>query len=164
METQTLDHSDESLDKSIEQVRVESFMRSAGQVVRPCPEIPTEEERRLRARLILEEAIETVNALGFSIHPLPCEIKSVDDVNLSSNLPPDLEQIVDGCCDVLVVTLGTLSACGVADVGPMHKVLEANQKKFDGGYRDEHGKWRKGPDWTAPDIVGELVAQGWVNG
>lgn len=167
METETFNGTGERLDKTTEQLRVEDFMRSAGQLVRAVPDIPTPEERLLRARLILEEAIETVNALGFVITPKVDKaswdptIRSVDRLTLVDELTPNLKGIVDGCCDLNVVSTGTLSSCGVADVGPMHEVLDANQKKFDGGYRDEHGKWRKGPDWQEPDIEGELMAQGW---
>jgi len=43
---------------------------------------------------------------------------------------PVLKDIINGCCDVLVVTTGTLSACGVNDIRPVEIVDENNLDKF----------------------------------
>lgn len=152
------------LGQSMEQKRVERFMCSAGQTVRLTPTIPPLDERQLRASLHLEETLETIKALGFRIIIKGFHLDSIEgvsDFHLEPSLEPNLVEIVDGCCDTNVVSLGTLSACGVSDVGPMDEVLNANQRKFDpGGYRREDGKWCKPADWTPPDILGELIAQG----
>ncbi len=52
-------------EQSSHQQRVEHFMRQARQPLPEEPSIPSEEIRRLRAKLILEEALETIKALGF---------------------------------------------------------------------------------------------------
>src|SRR2546427_489951 len=104
--------------KSDHQLRVELFMRRARQKVRNRPTQPTEAECYLRARLILEEAIEVIRALGFE----PCLSCLRRDENLLAIRINDvifhpipefnLIEVVDGCCDLKVVTTGTLSCLG----------------------------------------------------
>lgn len=115
------------------------------------------------ATLIIEEAIETIEALGFYV--------SVDLENRGEGLKhdwtlydnpdlPSLVKIVDGCCDTIVVTTGTLSACGVRDLIPQALVDYSNLAKFgEGSYRREDGKWIKPANWQAPDLKGEIERQ-----
>lgn len=110
--------------KSSHQVAVETFMRLGGQELPSKPTIPDVEIRRLRAELILEECIETIRSLGFKIDP------EDDNLFLEERYKPNLVEIVDGCSDILVVTTGTLSACGVADIRPIEIVNENNLAKF----------------------------------
>jgi len=146
-----------SHEKSPHQQRVELFMAKAGQAVPDRPTVPDEATRRLRANLILEEALETIEALGFQVtlKPFDGEIEVGPQVR-----DPDLEKVVDGCADTIVVTTGTLSAFGVADVAVQAEVDNNNLSKFGpGGHRREDGKWIKPPTWTPPDIKGILKAQ-----
>lgn len=146
---------------------VKAFMRKADQDVPDTPCIPDEKTRLLRAKLIFEEAMETIEALGVQIRakgdPTPIQKVAV----IESSGEPNLVEIVDGCCDVIVVTTGTLLACGVKDEAVQRLIDESNLKKFGpGGYKagPEHpqpGRWVKPPDWKAPDIEGELRRQGW---
>ncbi|RME85522.1 MAG: hypothetical protein D6785_04320, partial [Planctomycetota bacterium] len=53
--------------KSPHQKRVEEFMRLAGQEIPEVPTLPDEKTRLLRSKLILEEALETIHALGFAV-------------------------------------------------------------------------------------------------
>lgn len=142
------------------QRRVEKFMNDAGQIVRFIPQEPTPEERVLRAKLIMEEALETVSALGVS-WSLPLdgpgdelEFEFVADGEFS------MEEAVDGCCDVMVVTIGTLSCLGVNDVHVMNQVLGANDAKMAGPIRED-GKRLKPEGWQPPNIREELVLLGW---
>lgn len=146
-----------SRDKSVHQERVELFMAKAGQAVPDRPTIPDEETCRLRAKLILEEAMETIEALGFQVVMKPFD----GEIEIGRKThEPDLEQVVDGCADIQVVTTGTLSAFGVADADIMIEVDNNNLSKFGpGGYRREDGKWMKPPTWTPPDIKGILEDQ-----
>ena len=57
--------------KSDHQLSVEEFMRNALQDVPDDPALPNEVVRLLRARLIFEEAKETIAALGFELHQNP---------------------------------------------------------------------------------------------
>lgn len=108
--------------------------------------VPDEATRRLRAELILEEALETINALGFMV---------LDNKVRDSDREPDLEGIIDGCCDVHYVAVGTLWACGVPDVPHVEEVIRANDDKFPGGAGVPHptvpGKFGKPPGWRGPD-------------
>ncbi len=135
--------------------RVTEFM----QLARQCPPIvgtavmPNEATRLLRARLIYEEAMETVHALG-------CSVNSQGEVVGGSE--PDLVEIIDGCADVSVVTIGTLIACGVPDESLLKLVDENNLAKFGPGcsFRED-GKVVKPPGHTPPDIGGFLIDCGW---
>jgi hypothetical protein len=54
-------------EKSAHQQRVEKFMALANQEVPSRPTMPDEKTRRFRAKIILEEALETIKGLGFSV-------------------------------------------------------------------------------------------------
>jgi len=144
--------------------RIAEFMRKAGQDVPETPAIPDEETRLLRAKLILEEAIETIEALGVGVR-LPDEangeiIDRDGDLTFYIDGEVDLEGVVDGCADISVVTIGTLIAFGVDDEPILEEVDHANLRKFaPGSYAREDGKWMKPPDWTPPDILGALDRQ-----
>jgi predicted HAD superfamily Cof-like phosphohydrolase len=140
------------------QARVEAFMRRAGQAVPGSPGLPGEEVRALRARLILEEAFETVEALGVTAYWHGCPVY-YSNLNLSANLVPDLDEIVDGCADLSVVAMGTLSACGVKDDGVLRLVDENNLAKFGPGHQVVNGKLVEPPGHVPPDIGGEIERQ-----
>jgi len=143
------------LDRSEFQRRVDSFMAKAGQETPDAPVIPDEETRRLRAKLIMEEALETVAALGF--RAIVGDVGNKFDLIASGD--PDLTEIADGCCDVMVVTLGTLSACGMSDEALMTEVLDSNDSKFIDGHRRSDGKWMKGPSFRPPRLDEVLISQ-----
>lgn len=161
--------------KSVGQQRTEQFMLLAGQQVPLAPTIPSEDVRRLRAKLIWEECLETIRGLGFEPRVLDAsqahladsdkEWASVDEqaeVKFIAVCEPDLVEIADGCADIIVVTTGTLSACGIADEAIQREVDESNLRKFGpGSRRREDGKWEKPDSWTPPDIAGRLREQGW---
>jgi len=54
---------------SIHYNRIKEFMKLAGQDTPKKPIEPSSEIRKLRAKLILEEALETISALGFEVYP-----------------------------------------------------------------------------------------------
>ena len=140
--------------KTTHQLRVESFMSLAGQDVPSKPTIPITAVRALRARLILEEAFETVHALGFDVMVRHLrEPLKIEHMEVWGNQPGfSLIDVVDGCCDLRFVTTGTLSAIGVQDEMVQKIVDDANLRKFGpGGYRDKGGKWIKPPDFVGPE-------------
>jgi predicted HAD superfamily Cof-like phosphohydrolase len=151
------------------QRRVEKFMHDAGQTVRAKPAVPTRKERELRAKLILEEAFETCVALGVSVSIRDCDLEMVSKDGVINDAFFDYDgsyecnmiEAADGCCDIMVVTLGTLSCLGAGDVHLMNEVLDKNDEKMTGPIRED-GKRLKPEGWTPPDIEGELVRQGWV--
>lgn len=138
----------ESIMKSEHYKSVESFMILARQDVPESPCVPWVEVRRLRAKLILEEALETVEALGFMAY-----VGEEHHVHLEHDGEPNLIEIIDGCCDVSVVTTGTLIACGVPDLPFLNAVNQNNLDKFGPGhsYRED-GKLIKPPGHRKPDI------------
>jgi predicted HAD superfamily Cof-like phosphohydrolase len=135
--------------------RVKDFMQRVGQ---PTPDhltIPDERTRILRAKLILEEALETVRALGVQVTTRGDNPVTLDDEQMDFNTTGnvDMIEIVDGCADISVVTIGTLIAIGVDDEPILEEVDASNLRKFEpGSYRREDGKWMKPPGWTPPDI------------
>ena len=143
--------------------RIAEFMTMAGQATPATPTIPDEETRLLRAKLILEEALETVRALGVDV-TLRTDDGDVGSISseahdhiFSIDGDVDLEGVVDGCADISVVTIGTLVAFGVDDEPVLEEVDRANLRKFGpGSYARDDGKWIKPPDWTPPDIQGVL--------
>ena len=148
--------------------RVRQFMQKVGQETPSVPVIPDEKTRLLRAKLILEEAIETINALGVEVRLRSEEgqagVVTVEPHELAFAITGevDLGGVVDGCADISVVTIGTLIAFGVDDEPVLEEVDEANLRKFGpGSYAREDGKWIKPPGWTPPDIEGVLERQGW---
>jgi len=107
-----------------QQKQVAEWMRKFSQEVRDVPTIPPLEERKLRAKLILEEALETIDALGFDVN--------YDIVWRDIHTPKEnqLEKIADGIADSLVVQLGTAVACGI-DIEPVFaEVMRSNDSKL----------------------------------
>jgi predicted HAD superfamily Cof-like phosphohydrolase len=145
--------------RSEHQQRVDEFMRLANQELPETPVMPGEAVRKLRANIILEEALETIEGLGFRIR------KPYDGFEFeleALTCGPDLVLAVDGCADLRVVTTGTLSALGVADLAVQEEVDKNNLAKFGpGGYRREDGKWMKPPGHQPPDILGVLEKMGY---
>lgn len=165
-----------SEERSFDQRAVEWCMKAAGQKVRAVPEIATEDERKLRAKLILEESLETIKALGFDAQLTWQAVSSGgqttrvwqqvligDVVFVEHDREPDIEGVADGCADIMVVTLGTLSAFGIDADKVLEEVHRANKDKFPDGkaiLRDD-GKYLKPKNWWPPDIALILKKQGW---
>jgi predicted HAD superfamily Cof-like phosphohydrolase len=148
------------------QRRVRAFMQRAGQDTPTEVTVPDRNTRILRAKLILEEALETIEALGVEVWAkgsggseevgLGSTDTSLQFVNSGQ---VDLEGVADGCADISVVTQGTLIAFGIDDEPLLEEVDEANLRKFGpGGYRRDDGKWMKPADWQPPDIKGAIEA------
>ncbi len=139
--------------------RVKTFMEKVGQATPTEVVVPDEHTRLLRARLILEEALETIDALGISVQVQGGEV-DIESCEFMPDKLIDLEGVADGCADISVVTVGTLIAFGIDDEELLREVDEANLRKFGpGSYAREDGKWMKPRDWTPPDIAGVLANQ-----
>ena len=77
----------------------------------------------------------------------------INFIDLDDQGDADLCAIVDGCCDLSVVTIGTLSACGVPDELFLKLVDENNLAKFGDGHSiREDGKLIKPSDHKPPAI------------
>lgn len=131
-------------ERSEHQQSVESLMNRI-----PGQEIPskfrplTEKDRILRAKLIMEEALEKCVALGVQVQP-PWDSnhssRSVTLVELGFKIEgePDYVKIIDGCLDLRVIATGTLSLMGIPDVQMQRFVDEANLSKFEGPKCPDH--------------------------
>ena len=146
--------------------KVQEFHREANQPVRHIPQenLPPE-ERILRAKLVLEEAFELVEALGVvvSAPDFPGDENTgleFEDLSFDSWPDMDLVGVADGCADLSVVTMGTLIQCGIYDRELLREVDRNNLEKFGpGGRRNKDGKWVKPPNHQPPDITGVLRRQ-----
>ena len=134
---------------------VKEVMQKANQRTPDKPTIPDEKTRLLRAKLILEEALETIEALGFGVTQIPSETTQDEwDFHVTKSI--DLQQIIDGCCDLKVVTTGTLISCGIPDDYVQKMVDENNLEKSRNWTIRDDGKFIKHPDHQPPDIAGFL--------
>lgn len=150
-----------------EQLAVKEFMLKAGQECPNKPTIPNLKTRKLRAKLMLEETLETINkGLGLAVMQetgLPegkLEV-NIDDSSFVEVGDVDLVELVDGLADSHVVAYcGTGNAFGIDMEEVFNIVHEANMQKFGpGGHKNEFGKWIKPPDWKPPEIASIIEKQ-----
>jgi predicted HAD superfamily Cof-like phosphohydrolase len=149
---------------TIEQKQVAEFMEKAGQVVEPSPVMPDLATRRLRAKLMLEEVLETIEkGLGLRT-TCPFVDEKHNTIGPKTTFlfqeteeGPDLIEIADGLGDLdYVGRCGTGAACGI-DMEPIfQEIHRSNMSKFIDGHRREDGKWIKGPSYT-PANLGPII-------
>lgn len=150
--------------KTPHQQRVEALMFRAHQAAPDFPCEPSEAVRILRARLIVEEVLETLDALGVKIsirdeHDEPVGV-GFEDLEFAAVGTADIVDVADGCADISVVTIGTLSAFGIADDVLLALVDYNNLAKFGPGHSyNEFGKLLKPAGHKPPDIEGLLRHQ-----
>lgn len=123
---------------------VRQFHHATGQTVGRSPEL---RDRELRAKLIYEEAIETIHALGL-------EVNEYGEIN-DHWFTPNIEEAIDGLCDLLYVTFGTAVAMGI-DLDPFFAEVHATNMAKLAGPKREDGKQLKPEGWQPPDIKGLL--------
>jgi predicted HAD superfamily Cof-like phosphohydrolase len=120
-----------------EQCAVTEFHQKYGAPIRSMPAQISVKDRLRRARLICSEAAEFLEAADKG----------------------DFVEMVDALADILVVTYGAAIEMGV-DLEPVFAEVHRSNMSKDGGM-DAGGKILKGPGFTPPDILGELVKQGY---
>lgn len=132
-----------------EQQQVKQWMTKFEQETPDRPTIPSESVRRLRAELILEEALETIGALGFELANTSGSMVWTDQLK-PHGFPVTLVGIADGLGDSKVVVDGTGVACGL-DLEPIFvEIMRSNESKMwtTVEVRDVTGpKIEIGPDW-----------------
>ena len=142
--------------------RIREFHKKMGHVCPVSPEIPSEQVRVLGAKMIMEEALETIDALGVDVDNDGYECM-MGSLSFRAQGKPDLVQIADGCADLSVVAMGALVVCGIPDKALLEEVDQNNLDKFGPGYTfREDGKLIKSPTHMAPDIRGVLREAGWI--
>ena len=144
------------------QAMVYEFHKATGSAIGTDPEL---RENDLRAKLIMEEAVETVAALGFSVHALidkpgvPGEssLREIASFHKSYNRP-NLIDAIDGLCDLMYVVLGTGVTAGINLDPHFTEVHRANMMKLLGPKRAD-GKQLKPEGWQPPDHDQVLIRQ-----
>lgn len=136
---------------------VADFMRAFGQTVRTSPTVDiSDEERLLRARLVFEEALEFVEAMGCVVSTPGHDLVEKDTVTV--DLDPhgaiDLVETTDAIADLIVVTKGSAHTLGVPCDAAFDIVHETNMAKLDPHtgepIRRADGKVIKPEGWVGP--------------
>jgi len=150
------------------QYEVAQWMEKAGFKVPATPTVPGEKERELRARLILEEAMEVIEALGVTLetsikdgesHPIVFD--SFEFITHEDEMC-DLEAVADGLSDLDYVTLGCFCSFGIENLQINNEVDANNRLKLENGKKNRKtGKLEKAKDHPAPYFRGILEEQGW---
>ncbi len=149
-----------------QQAMVRQFHHHFGCTVGKAPGI---RDTRLAGLLIMEEAVETVAAMGFEVSAnvnfrTPgnpnSQTSKENPLNETVHFYKNFEQAdaveaIDGLCDLLYVTYGAGVRFGV-DLEPFFaEVHKTNMAKVGGATRPD-GKILKPAGWQKPDIAGLL--------
>jgi predicted HAD superfamily Cof-like phosphohydrolase len=139
------------------------FHTAMGQPIRLAPSLIPEERVRLRAALIAEEFFETLEALF--AEDFACEdLRKMKNLILRSiaDEPIDVNMVdlADGLADLDYVVEGTRLEFGLNGDPIAAEVHRSNMMKV-GGPIAANGKRLKPEGWEPPNIVGELIKQGW---
>lgn len=137
------------------------FMKAFGQPVRDTPTGDiSEEERLLRARLVLEEALEFVEAMGCGLrieNGRYTYYATAQDLGVVSNPrgKVDLIEAADALGDIIYVAKGSAHTLGVPIDDITGVIHWANMAKLDPTtgqpINDEFGKVIKPEGWVAPN-------------
>lgn len=120
-----------------EQTLVRAFHEKYEAPIGPKAAQITPKDRLRRARLIISEAAEFLEAAD----------------------KDDFVEMVDALADILVVTYGTAVEMGV-DLEPIFAEVQRSNMSKNGG-KDAGGKILKGPGFSPPDLAPILRKQGW---
>lgn len=149
------------MNKMQKQVR-EFHQKVVGGPTSPAP--PKIRDAELRARLIMEEALETIVALLGSDRAYCLASEAAGKLFYAKSSKPDLAGVVDGCMDLLYVTLGTVEAVGVDAEPYFDEVHRTNMLKVceptgDPAARAAGKKGGKPDGWRPPRIAEMLEAE-----
>ena len=157
---------------------IREFMTVGEHPVRDVPTIDIPDwERVLRAKLVLSEAIEFVEAMG-------CQVVYRDDTDGvesfctgvgkqifaldNSHASLDLVEAADACADLRYVVIGSEITLGIPGDAVFDEVHRSNMSKFvkrdDGGFDvlfDADRKVVKPPTYSPPNIAAVLKEAGW---
>jgi predicted HAD superfamily Cof-like phosphohydrolase len=125
------------------------------------PQVPSRERRQLRCKLVLEEALEFLEAHGCPVASLGIDKlieRSIEQMGEAGEF--DMEAVADACGDIDYVVEGSRIEYGI-DGGPIADEIHRSNMAKVGGPVLPGGKIGKPDGWTPPDIKGLLVKQGW---
>jgi predicted HAD superfamily Cof-like phosphohydrolase len=138
---------------------VKQFHEAMGLPVRERPEMPSEAERVLRCRLLLEECEEFIRASGCRINTDSAGRRTI---GVDHSIRPDLAAMAHENADVRIITLGTDLTMG-SPTEVYAEVMRANMSKLGDDGRPvlrADGKVMKGPKYTPPDVARVLKGHG----
>ena len=136
------------------QRQVAEFHEATGSTIGETLDI---RDRELRAKLIMEEAVETVAALGYTVTAdiFSAEAWSRNDAEgdigsfTKTFKEPDLIEVIDGLCDLTYVVTGTAVAMGF-DMDPHYEEVHRANMTKPAGPKREDGKQLKPEGWRPP--------------
>ena len=148
---------------------VERFHVGMGVDVPIQPTVPSNARLIARAKLLMEETLEFIEAAGIELqiqssmmlNPAPLRFEHLQFVKIK---PADMIEMADGLADVAVITAGGMAICGIADLPLLREVDDNNLLKLSTGhFDDKSGKFIKAKNHPKPDITAVLKAQGWTD-
>lgn len=153
-------------EKSEHQQAVEKLLRGIGHPVPDRPVVADTLLLKSQLQLVAEEFFELLDALTTELYvdPTVDVRRSIQYKNVAFRglAFPDLVQIADACGDLMVVVVGMMSLCGIADIGLLREINDNNLLKLKNGKLCPHtGKFIKPPDHPKPNIAYRLEEQGW---
>jgi len=152
------------MEKSDIRSQVEEFMVAAKQEIKTSPGAPSDDVIRLRAKLIVEEVFELLEALFDPDNKSDLGVAHAAALKLiESPIKVDMVEVADACGDIDYVTEGLRLAFGINGKPIADEVQRTNMEKFGEGswVRESDGKQMKPPGWKAPDILKFLKEQGY---
>jgi len=154
--------------KTAHQQAVEKFLRGVGHVIPSSPSVASTFLLSSQLKLIWEEFSELVQSLTAEMYVDPTvDIRSAihwKEVDFRGMAFPDLVEVADACGDLMVVVVGMMSLCGIADAGILREINDNNLLKIQNGHMDPiSGKFIKPKDHPKPNILGQLRSQGYVS-
>jgi predicted HAD superfamily Cof-like phosphohydrolase len=143
--------------------QVHEFHEKFGYPVRRTVTELTTDELRFRLSLIMEEAMEVLEAAVLPtaaefLERIRFDISSAISLSYQEHL--NLPEFVDALGDLDYVVEGTRLYLGVNGSEVAAEIHRANMSKTDGPRRGD-GKILKPEGWMPPDIEGVLRKQGW---
>lgn len=138
------------------------FHRAMSVPILPTPQVPADDRVRLRAKLIVEECFEFLEAIvaddiGVQLVLDECR-RDLNILIQEARVFVSLPEAADALADIAYVVEGANLEFGI-DSGPvLDEVHRANMAKA-GGPRRSDGKVMKPTGWTPPDIAGVLERQ-----
>lgn len=127
---------------------VANFMNKYNQPMRLKPEIPTDDELRLRRKLIEEEARETLTAIERCL-----SLRSIHEnyAKLRGEQESLIIEVADGLADMLYVTFGTALSFGIPIESVFAEIHRSNMTKQKLGHTNVGEKIQKG-NFSRPQI------------
>lgn len=137
---------------------IRDFMTAMGQDVRDLPTVDVPDaERVLRGKLVIEEALELLEAMGLKLVSNGHQVhRSEVSTEIDEQLSVDLVEMAKESADLTYVNKGTMLAFGLPADEVFDAVHASNMSKLDDEgkpIRREDGKVIKGPNYQPADVA-----------